>query len=239
MFDSLVDAFVAHPYVGVAAVFLFCGAGFPLPEEIVLVAAGFVCFSNPDAAGVPGMMGACGLGILAGDMIPYLLGRYFGTRVLRLRYMRIWVTRRRLASFDRWFRRRGDLVIFIARFLTGIRMVAFFTAGTMKMGWRRFLLLDALGILVLVPPLVGVGYTGGEYIEQAIARVRQIETGMLIATGLGLAGVAVWYWMRQRRRGRLAMGEPADTYVEPTVEPAEPPPESSGDETSTLESKQG
>jgi hypothetical protein len=29
------------------------------------------------------------------------------------------VTKQRLANFDRWFRRRGDLVILIARFLAG------------------------------------------------------------------------------------------------------------------------
>ena len=240
MFDSLVEAFVANPYLGVAVVFLFCGAGLPLPEEIVLIAAGFVCFLE-DSVDVSPMMGACALGILAGDMIPYLLGRYFGARVLRLRYMRRWVTRRRLVSFDRWFRKRGDLVIFIARFLTGIRMVAFFTAGIMKMSWRRFLLLDGLGILVLVPPLVLIGNHGGEYIEGAIERVKQLETGILIATGLLLAGITLWYWMRQRKRVRLALGEPADTYVkptvEPTVEPAQTPQQDSNLEDSTSESK--
>ncbi len=235
MFESLVEAFVAHPYLGVGVVFLFCGAGLPLPEEIVLIAAGYVVFNTDGPVGT--MMAACALAILAGDMIPYLLGRYFGTRVLRLRYMRMWVTRRRLVKFDRWFRKRGDLVIFIARFLTGIRMVAFFTAGMMKMSWRRFLLLDGLGILVLVPPLVLVGYTGGEYIDQAIARVKQIETGIVIATILLLASIALWYWLRQRKRVRLALGEPADTYVEPTVETAQRAPEDSESEGSTPESK--
>jgi membrane protein DedA with SNARE-associated domain len=239
MFESLVEAFVAHPYLGVGVVFLFCGAGLPLPEEIVLIAAGYVVFNNDGPVGT--MMAACALAILAGDMIPYLLGRYFGTRVLRLRYMRMWVTRRRLVKFDRWFRKRGDLVIFIARFLAGIRMVAFFTAGMMKMSWRRFLLLDGLGILVLVPPLVLVGKTGGEYIDGAIARVKQIETGILITTIVLLASIALWYWMRQRKRVRLALGEPADTYVEPTVEPAGEPaqtaPEDSDEEGSTPESK--
>ena len=73
----------------------------------------------------------------------------------------------------------------------------------MKMPWQRFLLLNGLGIIVLVPPLVLVGYTGGEFIERAIAGVRRIETGILITTGLSIAGVGVWYWLRQRRRLRV------------------------------------
>ena len=195
MFDWLVETFQNYPYIGVAVVFVFCGSGLPLPEEIVLIAAGFVCHQFPESASAGWMMLASALGILAGDTIPFVLGRTFGTRVLRIRYLRIWVTRRRLVKFDRWFRRRGDLVIFIARFLTGIRMIAFFTAGTQKMPWRRFLLLDALGIIVLVPPLVLIGYSAGEYIEQAVALVRGIETGILIALGLGAATLGLWYWL--------------------------------------------
>ena len=238
MFDWLVETFHTYPYMGVAVVFLFCGAGLPLPEEIVLVAAGFVCYEFPDRASTGWMMVASALGILAGDTVPYLLGRIFGTRILRLRYLRIWVTRRRLVSFDRWFRRRGDLVIFIARFLTGIRMVAFFTAGTQKMAWGRFLLLDGLGIIVLVPPLVLLGYLAGGYIEQAVALVRGIETGILIGAGLGIASLGLWYWLRVRGRLKLALGEPADTYVEPTIAPVKPPSDYPDDEASTIESKQ-
>lgn len=240
MFDWLVESFNTYPYLSVAVVFLFCGAGLPLPEEIVLVAAGFACFNEKAQPGL--MMLACFVGILAGDMIPYTLGRVFGTRVLRLRYLKLWVTRRRLLKFDRWFRRRGDLVIIIARFLTGIRMVAYFTAGTLKMSWQRFVLLDAMGIAVLVPPLVLIGLEGGEYIEQGIQLVRSVEWGILIATGLGFAGVGVWYWLRRRGRLHEALGEVADTYVEPTieptVEPGSPPDEDLGSEPSTLESKE-
>ena len=36
MFDWLVETFTAHPYLAAAVVFLICGMGFPLPEELVL-----------------------------------------------------------------------------------------------------------------------------------------------------------------------------------------------------------
>ena len=47
----------------------------------MLVAAGFVCFKFPDRADPGTMMVACALGILAGDMIPYNLGRVFSLGV--------------------------------------------------------------------------------------------------------------------------------------------------------------
>ena len=127
MFDSIVQAIADYPYLGVALFFLICGLGFPLPEELVLIAGGYICAKFPDKAQLGLMMLWCGGSILAFDLLPFVLGRIFGARIMRLRWLRITFTRKRLATFDRWFRRRGDLVIFLARFLAGIRVIAFFT----------------------------------------------------------------------------------------------------------------
>lgn len=218
MFDSLVEFFSTYPYFGVVLIFLACGMGLPLPEEIVLMAAGFICYKFPERTSVQLMMWTCAGAIVLGDIIPFVLGRIFGTRLLRIRWLRLLVTRQRLARFDRWFRRRGDLVIIIARFLAGIRVVAFFTAGTMKMPWRRFLLLDALGVVILVPPLVLLPYRFGAAIEDVVARVQQVERSILY-TAIGLLAVAaLWWWLRRRRRARaLRETRPAETYVEPRV----------------------
>ena len=228
MFDNIVQAIADYPYFGVALAFVLCGLGLPLPEELVLIAGGYVCATFGDRAQLPTMMAWCGGAILAGDLLPFVLGRVFGTRLLRLRWLRILVNRRRLATFDRWFRRRGDLVIFIARFLAGIRMVAFFTAGTMKMPFRRFLLLDGLGIALIVPLLVWLGYHSAAVIDTAILRVRAVERGLVWAGLAALAslGIGLWLWRRRRQRAR-AMPPPAETFIEPQlpiVVPAPPPP---------------
>lgn len=219
MFDWLVDSFANAPYPTVAVVFMVCGLGFPLPEEIVLVTAGYVCFKG--LASLTPMILTCSGAILLGDLVPFTLGRVFGSRLLRLRTLRILVNRRRLALFDRWFRRRGDLVIFFARFLTGLRIVAYFTAGTMKMSFVRFIALDLIGIALVVPLLVGIGYSSGHIIDEAIDKVQQVERGILIAAviaGLSLIG---WYWLRRRRKHLTP--RPSDTFVGPTIRPGTTP----------------
>ena len=70
MFDTLVDVIAQYPYIGVALIFIVCGIGLPLPEEIVLVAAGYICATSPDKAQLPVMMGWCAGAIFAGDLIP-------------------------------------------------------------------------------------------------------------------------------------------------------------------------
>ncbi|MBL9076820.1 MAG: DedA family protein [Planctomycetes bacterium] len=223
MFDQIVAAITEYPYLGVALVFLLCGIGLPLPEEIVLLAAGYVCAKFPEHASLPIMMVWCAGAILTGDLIPFVLGRVFGVRLLRLRWLRYVVTKQRLAVFDRWFRRRGDLVIVVARFLAGLRVVAFFTAGTMKMRWSRFLLLDGLGIVVLVPLLTWVGYHSAGVIESAIATVQKVERGLLWATVAGLVLVAGWLWLWRRRRQQQKARRPSEVFVEPQ-RPVEPAP---------------
>ncbi|MEO6596856.1 MAG: VTT domain-containing protein, partial [Planctomycetota bacterium] len=192
---------------------------------IVLLAAGYVCAKFPEHATLHWMMLWCGGAILVGDLIPFVLGRVFGVRLLRLRWLRYLVTKQRLANFDRWFRKRGDLVIFIARFLAGLRVVAFFTAGTMKMPWRRFLLLDGLGIVVIVPLLTWLGFHSAGFIESMIATVQRVERGLLwTAVGVSLAaGLAFWLWRRRRRLQRQQ--RPVETYVQPQRPIVEPAPE--------------
>lgn len=230
MFENLVQAIADYPYLGVALVFMICGIGFPLPEELVLIAGGYVCATFPEKASLHWMMLWCAGSILTFDLLPFVLGRTFGTRILRIRWLRLVVTRKRLAEFDKWFRRRGDLVIFFARFLAGIRVIAFFTAGVMKMRWRRFLLLDGLGIAIIVPLMVWLGFKGAGVIDDVIARVQKVERGLLWS-GAGIAVLIGIWWLWRRRQRRLQKPVPAETFVEPRlpVDPDEPaaatPPE--------------
>jgi membrane protein DedA with SNARE-associated domain len=215
MFDELVRTIESYPYPAVAILFVLCGLGLPLPEELVLLAAGYVCAKLPQNAELPWMMAWCAGAILVGDLLPYMLGRIFGVRLLRLRWLRHLITKQRLASFDRWFRRRGDWVIFIARFLPGLRVVAFFTGGAMKMSWRRFLCLDGLGILLIVPLLTWVGYRSAGFIDQMVATVQRVERGILWGA-LGVAALAgLWFWLWKRGRQRRRQSGLTETYVQP------------------------
>ena len=127
------------------------------------------------------------------------------------------ITPERLARFDVWFRRRGDAVVFLSRFVPGLRLVSFFTAGSMKMSWLRFLALDGGGILLVAPTFVWIGHRFGGSIEAAVAWVQRVERGILIAALAIGAVIGVWYWLRWRRRQRALVGGPVEAYVEPST----------------------
>lgn len=217
--DWLFEFFETYPYWGVGIVFVLLGIGLPIPEEVVLVIAGFICHklaADPSVT-IGVMIIVCIGSILAGDVIPFTMGRMFGPRLLRLRTLRFVVSRQRLATFDRWFRRRGDLVIFFARFVPGLRTVAYFTAGTMRMRWLRFLTLDVAGILLVAPLFALIGYWSGEVIDEAITKIKTWERGILITVLTVGAIAASWYWYRRRSARRLMVEGRREAYVEPRV----------------------
>lgn len=218
--EWLIELLIEQPsytYVAVGLVFVLCGVGLPLPEEIVLVSAGYFCYIGQSDYWA--MTGVCTAAILVGDLVPFMAGRAFGPRLLRLRWMRFIINRERLAMFDRWFRRRGDMVVVIARFIPGLRVVAFFTGGTMRMRWLRFLVLDGCGILLVAPTFVFVGWHFGNEIEDTILALRKIEQSILWGLLSLTLVLACWYWLRLRVRRNRLVGGPRETFVEQTKAP--------------------
>ncbi len=216
MFEWLTELFNADPgymYGLLALLFILCGLGLPVPEEVLLITAGFLCYQGRAEYWAMTLVSAGG--ILVGDVLPFLLGRQFGPRLLRLRWLRFVINRQRLAMFDRWFRKRGDFVILIARFIPGLRVVAFFTGGTMRMRWGRFLLLDLCGIALVAPTFIFLGWHFGENIELTIQWINTVENSILYVVLAATAVFGLWYGLRRRARTRLAAGA-RETFVEPS-----------------------
>src|SRR5690606_32574581 len=64
----------------------------------------------------------------------------------------------------------------------------------------------------------------GSTIEAAINHVQTVERSIVIAVAACAVLLGAWSWLRWRRRQRALVGGPEETYVEPTVPPAEGAP---------------
>ncbi len=200
---------------------ILCGIGIPLPEEVVLVYGGYMLYKGFAAAVPIGL--ACSGAILIGDSIPFALGRLFGPKLLRLRIVRSYITQKRLANFDKWFQRHGRLTIFVARFLTGIRMPAYFAAGSMRTSIARFVAMDGLGVLIMVPPFIALGWWAGDHIDSVAAWIQTLERGIGITILVSAAaGLGVYLWIRRRHSKRALGEEVPETFVGPPPLPNDP-----------------
>jgi len=118
-------------------------AGVPLPGETVLIAAGALVhkgvldFKDTLFFGI--------LGAVTGDQIGYWVGR-FGGRPFLLRWGRYaLITPERLGHAKAFFARHGGRAVFLARFVTGLRVFGALVAGTSRMPWGKFVLYNVLG----------------------------------------------------------------------------------------------
>lgn len=147
------------PYLVIFGILLATGLGLPLPEDIPLVIGGTLCGAT--AGGhpyiwimLPGVM----IAIVGSDVMLYYLGRWIGPTIHRHPILKRIVGNRNLARARFAFAKHRAKFVFFARFLPGLRAPAFFTAGTFKMPFRKFLLWDGMAACLSVPPAVLLGY---------------------------------------------------------------------------------
>jgi membrane protein DedA with SNARE-associated domain len=192
-----------HATYGLLLLLLAAGVGLPMPEDVVLLAAGAllqreVTHIVPTAAVVV-------VGVVAGDLTIFLMARHLGTRALeRPLFRRLLPPRRRRrleALFDRW----GGGIVFVARHLAGIRAPVFALAGMHGMSGTRFLLFDLAGLTVSAPLVMGIGYLFSHRLEEASVHVTRVQHWVVFAVVALIAGYATFAALRRwvfRRRNQ-------------------------------------
>ncbi len=174
-------------YAGLFLILFLCGLGLPIPEELTLLAAGF--FLHLEMIHLYPTLATVFVGVLIGDMAMYSIGRKWGRGILTHRHMRKLFSDRRLERAKQFFCDHGSKTIFIARFLSGFRVAAFLAAGTMGMMPAKFLILDTLAALIMVPLFLLLGYTFGAHIDWLSNLFTRIDFLLKLAAVLG--GIAV------------------------------------------------
>ncbi len=120
------------------------------------------------------------------------------------------VTPEKRRRVEELFRRHGEKIVMVARFLPGVRAVTYFTAGSARMRYSRFILWDGIAALGSAPLFVYLGYRFGDELERLVRAVRHGETaaivGILIA---GLVFIVVRQIKASKQRRVLGKGLPA------------------------------
>ncbi|QZA78270.1 DedA family protein [Deefgea tanakiae] len=196
--DFLISIFTDYGYAAVFFVLLICGFGVPIPEDITLVAGGVI--SGLGYAHVHTMVLVGMLGVLIGDSCMFLAGRYYGPRLLEHRYFARMMTPERYVAVQDKFERYGNRVLFVARFLPGLRAPIYMSAGmSRRVTYGRFLLLDGLAALISVPVWIYLGYYGAENHEWMIKWLARGQTTIFVLVGIVLLCVGVWYFRHCRK----------------------------------------
>ena len=189
--------------LGYWAPFLFllgAGAGLPVPEEVTMTGSGYLVFAGKVDFLLVTL--TCWSATLLGDSIPYTVGRVFGRRALSVGWVARLLYEERMAGLEERMQRHGARAILTIRFLPGLRLPGFFTAGVLKMPYRRFIGVDALAACVMVPFYVFLGKAFGTSIATLERTVADYTEWLGFALLIALASFAVKSWIG--RQDRLA-----------------------------------
>ena len=214
------EELLAWGYVGIMVFLILTGCGLPIPEEVPIVWAGWAAAQgklDPWLA-----LGSCFIGAILGDMIMYGIGRRFGRRLLQKRaWFASMLTPEREHQIEEKFRHHGLKVLFVSRFLVGVRSPIYITAGILKVPFKRFVLVDSFCAAVMITVFYGLAY---KYSEGIARWIRQAELAVTITIGvLAIIALVGYRYYRKRKAAERLMEEKAaasndaETEVERSV----------------------
>ncbi|MDP9348100.1 MAG: DedA family protein, partial [Gemmatimonadota bacterium] len=107
----------------------------PVPADVVALFGGFL--AGQGGANPWGVWVAVWLANVAGALLVYWVGRRYGERFFSTRLGRLILQPQQIERLDAFYRRRGDVVIFVSRFLPMFRAMVPAFAGMSGIGWVR------------------------------------------------------------------------------------------------------
>ena len=192
---NLMPIIEQYQHWGTFGLLLLAGFGAPFPEDIVLVSSGFIAYKTNTPLFLTILVSF--LGVMIGDGIMFFFGHHFGERVMNMGYFKKILPQARKDKIRNMFQKYGSKIIFIARFMPGLRAPIFVVTGSMGVRYSVFAFWDGMAALLSVPAFCAAGFLFGNKIQELIDSVRNVEQ-----VALSLIGVLVLYWVIKNVRKR-------------------------------------
>lgn len=202
------DVIEMFGYPGVALLIFMENVFPPIPSEAILPLAGFL--TGQGRMWLPAVIIAATLGAVAGALVLYVLGAWFGDH--RIRWLVVhygkWLalTEADLDTANGWFDRHGGKAVMVCRLVPIVRSVISIPAGLRRMNLPLFMLYTAIGSGLWNTLLVVAGWWLGENWEQVGGYVDYLEYPVIIAA---VAAVAWYVWKRVLSRPKAPNVSPS------------------------------
>jgi membrane protein DedA with SNARE-associated domain len=182
-------------YLGIFISVFIGNLGIPVPEETVMLTAGFL--AGRFILDLRFVYVVVILSAVTGDCCGYVIGRTGGQRLLLRLASRFEFMRTRYDRLQLFFQTHGSKAVFMARFITGARFMAGPMAGACGMPFFQFLGWNVLGAIVWCSMVVTVGYLVGDELYRAASMAHQASRWIGLA-GFILVIIVLVFWWRDR-----------------------------------------
>jgi membrane protein DedA with SNARE-associated domain len=195
-FQLLSEFFARYGYWVVFFGVMLENSGLPIPGETVLLFSGFLAYHGRLSLSRAILTAITGATL--GDSLGYLIGRWGGTALINRFRGRFLLSTRHFHRAEGMILRFGHWAVFVARFITGVRVLAGPLAGAFLMPYPRFLLANFSGAVVWAVTIGWVGYLFGSNWQSLLHLFKQVDTAILLA----VVAVAFLVWVVYYRKSR-------------------------------------
>jgi membrane protein DedA with SNARE-associated domain len=172
----------------------------PIPSEAILPLAGYL--AERGELHLVAVVLTATAGSVFGAQLLYEATRY-GGRPFALRFLkRARIGEEKLAESERWFEKRGPVVVLIGRCIPGARSLVSLPAGLLQMRRLTYFVCTLVGSLAWNSVLVGAGYLLGTQWERVSDVIAPLSKPAIAVILIGGAAVLAVVAIRARREVR-------------------------------------
>ena len=180
-------------YPGIFLLMAMESSVIPIPSELVMPPAGYLAQQGQMNMVIAILCGTAGS--LAGAYANYFVAHYLG-RPLLLKYGKyVWITEKKFAKVERFFRDHGEVSTFVGRLLPVVRHLISLPAGLSGMNHLKFSLYTLAGAGLWVTVLTCIGYFIGMNRELIMRYSHHALTGAVL-----LSAVIIILYVRSHRK---------------------------------------
>ncbi len=158
----------------------------PSPSDIIVVFGGSMVALGK--ANIIATIISASLGSLFGFMTIYVIGRWFGSRILEQGKIKF-IPLDRLHKVEGWFRKYGYGIIIANRFLAGTRAIVAFFAGLSELNLKITSILSFISAVAWNTILIYAGYVMGRNWYHIIEHLKIYG---IVVTIIVLLSVIIW-----------------------------------------------
>ncbi len=170
-------------YIGVGILMAIESSFIPMPSEIIIPPAAYLASLGKMNIYIIVLAGVIGsiVGAIFNYVIAYYLGRPLIYKLSQHRFAKFFlINEEKVLRAEKYFLNNSSSATFLGRLIPVIRQLISLPAGFCKMSFKKFIFYTALGSLIWVSILAGLGYFIGANKDLLMNYYKEISYTLLI-----------------------------------------------------------
>jgi membrane protein DedA with SNARE-associated domain len=197
--DWIVQTVGVLGYLGIFIMMLIESSIFPLPSEVVMIPAGYLCAKGEMNLAIVIALGT--LGSISGALLNYYLAVKLGRKLILKYGHYVFIKPETLEKVEVFFKTHGSFSTFTARLIPVVRHYISLPAGLARMNLGLFCFYTGFGAGIWVSILTFLGYFFGQNEALLNEHLHTISIALIVFI-IDFAAIYIWLHKKKERKHR-------------------------------------